>query len=255
MPPHRVPDVAVLVTRPHPDNAATAASLRARGHDVVLAPSLRFEPIPLPSDAEAVYGAVIVTSANALRAVAPQLQDHPLLQLPLFAVGEQTAAAARRAGFVKVVSADGDAQALRDCVLREVRRVPVRDRRPLLYLAGADISRDLAGELAARGIEMVTRTTYRMVAIADLPPDVCDAFAANRIEAVLHYSARSADAFLEAARAVGVEISALAVPHCCISPSVARVLREAGATRVVVAASPKEDALLDALLAVLPKSI
>jgi len=127
-------------------------------------------------------------------------------------------------------------------VLREVRRVPVRDRRPLLYLAGADISRDLAGELAARGIEMVTRTTYRMVAIADLPPDVCDAFAANRIEAVLHYSARSADAFLEAARAVGVEISALAVPHCCISPSVARVLREAGATRVVVAASPKEDA-------------
>jgi len=242
--------VAVLVTRPHPDNAATAASLRARGHDVVLAPSMRFEPIPLPSDAEADYGAVIVTSANALRAVAPQLQDHPLLQLPLFAVGEQTAAAARRAGFVKVISAGGDAKALRDCVLREVRAVRARDRSPLLYLAGADISRDLAGELAARGLDVVTRTTYRMVPIADLPPDVCDAFAANRIEAVLHYSARSAGAFLEAARAAGVEISALAIPHCCISPSVARVLREAGATRVVIAASPNEEALL----AVLPRS-
>lgn len=242
--------MTILVTRPHPDNAATAASLRGQGHDVMLAPSLRFEPIPLPVHAEADYGAVIVTSANALRAVAPQLQHHPLLQLPLFAVGEQTAAAARRAGFVTVISAGGDAEALRDCVLREARTA-----RPLLYLAGADISRDLAGELGARGVDVVTRTAYRMVAIADLPPDTCDAFAANRIEAVLHYSARSATAFLEAARAMGVEISALAVPHCCISPSVARVLREAGATRVVVAASPNEDALLAALLAALPKSM
>jgi uroporphyrinogen-III synthase len=247
--------LTILVTRPHPDNQATAASLRARGHDVMLAPSLRFEPIPLPSAAEADYGAVLVTSANALRAVAPQLQDHPLLQRPLFAVGEQTAAAARRAGFVTVISAGGDAEALRDCVLREIRAAPARTTRPLLYLAGADISRDLAGELGARGIDVVTRTAYRMVAIADLPPATCDAFAANRIQAVLHYSARSASAFLEAARATGVEISALAVPHCCISASVARVLREAGATRVVVAASPNEDALLAALSTALPRSI
>ena len=51
--------------------------------------------------------------------------------------------------------------------------------------------------------------------------DACDllsretreAFAANNVEAVLHYSQRSARAFLDAARSAGVEISALAVPH------------------------------------------
>ncbi len=37
-----------------------------------------------------------------------------LLHLPLFAVGDRTAEAARDLGFAKVVSAEGDAAALRD---------------------------------------------------------------------------------------------------------------------------------------------
>ncbi len=37
--------MAILVTRPHPDNEATAAVLRARGHEVLLAPVLKFEPV------------------------------------------------------------------------------------------------------------------------------------------------------------------------------------------------------------------
>jgi uroporphyrinogen-III synthase len=64
---------------------------------------------------------------------------------------------------------------------------------------------------------------------------------------VLHYSRRSARAFLEAARNGGVEISALAIPQCCISDGVAAVMRDAGATQVMVAASPDENALFGAL--------
>jgi uroporphyrinogen-III synthase len=64
---------------------------------------------------------------------------------------------------------------------------------------------------------------------------------------VLHYSRRSARAFLEAARAGGVEISALAIPQCCISPAVASIVRDAGATQVMVAASPDENALFEVL--------
>jgi uroporphyrinogen-III synthase len=86
-----------------------------------------------------------------------------------------------------------------------------------------------------------------MSPVTSLPREVCDAFAANRIEAVLHYSRRSARAFLDAARAGGVEISALAIPQCCISAEVASVVRDAGATQVMVAASPDENALFMAL--------
>jgi uroporphyrinogen-III synthase len=249
--------MAILVTRPQPDNEATAASLRARGFDVLLAPTLRFEPVASPDDPAADYSGVIITSANALRAVEPQLAERGLLGLPLFAVGERTASAARRAGFGTVISADGDAADLCDLVLAKAGKFAEAEKskkprksgkaRPLLYLAGADLSRDLVGELARHGIEVITRITYRMVASPGLPREACDAIAANQVEAVLHYSARSARAFLDAIRSAGVEISALAVRQCCISAAVAAILREAGATRVTVASSPDENALLGML--------
>jgi uroporphyrinogen-III synthase len=239
--------MAVLVTRPHPDDETTAASLRARGFDVLRAPMLRFEPVAVHEDMNARYSAVIVTSANALRGVEPLLKGHRMLELPLFAVGDHTAAAARRAGFTHVVSANGDAANLRDLVLASLRAKELKKASTLLYLAGAEIASDLASELEESGFRVVTQTTYRMIAVKSLPSEARDAFAANQVGAVLHYSQRSARAFLDAARAAGVEISALAIPQCCISATVASVLRDAGATQVVVAATPDENALFEAL--------
>jgi len=239
--------MAVLVTRPHPDDVATAAALRARGFEVLKAPMLRVEPVPFHDDADARYGAVIVTSANALRAIAPHLAGSRLLKLPLFAVGEHTASAARDAGFGEVLTARGDAAALRDLVLAAVKSKQLKKGATLLYLAGADLARDLSGELGEKGFTVVTHTTYRMIPASSLPREICDAFVANRIEAVLHYSRRSARAFLDAARSGGVEISALALPQCCISAAVAAILRDAGATQVTAAAQADENALFEAL--------
>ena len=240
--------MAVLVTRPQPDNEATATTLRARGFEVLLAPMLRFEALAFQDDADARYGAVIVTSANALRGFEQHPAGQRLLKLPLFAVGEHTAAAARSVGFDKVISANGDVAALREAILARVKARELKKASPLLYLAGADLARDLAGDLGERGFTVVTQTTYRMIPVLSLPREVADGFAANRIKAVLHYSRRSARAFLEAARAAGVEISALAIPQCCISDAVASVVRDAGATQVLTARSPDESALLDVLI-------
>jgi len=239
--------MAVLVTRPHPDDEATAAALRGRGFEVLQAPMLRFEPLPFQDDADAKFGAVIATSANALRAIAPHIAGHRLLKLPLFAVGEHTASAARDAGFGEVIAGKGDDATLRDLVLGSVKAKQLKKGATLLYLAGADLARDLSGELGEKGFTVVTHTTYRMVPAPSLPREVCDAFVANRIEAVLHYSRRSARAFLDAARSGGVEISALALPQCCISAAVAAILRDAGATQVTAASNADENALFEAL--------
>ena len=187
--------MAVLVTRPQPDDETTAAALRERGFEVLRAPMLRFEPVKFSDDEDASYGAVIVTSANALRAIASQLAESRLVTLPLFAVGEHTAAAAREAGFTQVITAKGGASALRDLVLASVKERRLKKASTLLYLAGADLARDLAGELGDKGFTVVTHTTYRMVPASSLPREICDAFVAHRIEAVLHYSRRSARRF------------------------------------------------------------
>jgi uroporphyrinogen-III synthase len=170
-----------------------------------------------------------------------------LLKLPLFAVGEHTAAAARAAGFAKVISAESDAAGLRERILASVKAKTLKKASPLLYLAGADLARDLPGELGERGFTVVTQTTYRMVALPSLPTETREAFAAHEVEAVLHYSRRSARAFIEAVRAAGVEISALSLPQGCLSAGIATVLRDAGAARLFVAPSPDEAALLVAL--------
>src|ERR1700676_4421806 len=129
--------MAVLVTRPHPDDETTAARLRARGFEVLLAPMLRFEPGAFRDDEDARYGAVIVPSANALRGIEPPLQEphlkaSRLLKLPLFAVGERTAAAARGAGFQDVIAAEGDATGLRDLVLASVKTKALKKASTLL---------------------------------------------------------------------------------------------------------------------------
>lgn len=236
--------MAVLVTRPEPDNRATADALVVRGFDVVLSPMLVFQALPLRDD-EARYSGTIVTSANALRAIAGHSLIARLKELPLFAVGEQTAQAARDAGFAQVLAAGGDAVSLRECVV--AHKTKAAPDAPWLYLAAADVSRDLAVELRARSIPVATRQVYRMAMAERFAQDVTDALAQGKIDAVLHYSRRSAQAFIAAARQAGFEISALALPQCCLSERTAEPLREAGSTRVAVADAPREEALLAAL--------
>ncbi len=213
----------------------------------MLAPMLRFEPVAFEIEPQARFSAVIVTSANALRAIHDSPALGGLLSLPVFAVGERTAQAARDSGFADVAAAGGDAVSLRDLIVAQARARRLKKSGELLYLAAADRARDLGAELGQLGFNIRAVTVYRMNAVPELPLEVGAACAAGRIEAVLHYSARSARAFLDAARAAGVEISALALPQCCLSEAVAAIVREAGATQVAVARAPDEDALVEAL--------
>jgi uroporphyrinogen-III synthase len=243
--------MAILVTRPEPGNAATARALRARGHDVLLSPMLQFEPVAFRDDGDNDYDAVILTSANTVRALSEDPDGQAAWMrwraLPVYAVGDRTAEAARGAGFATVFSAQGDADALRDLLMQQVADGKLKAGARLCYPAAANISRDIAADFGVHGFTVVTHTAYRMAPLAELSADVGRALRLAGVEAVLHYSRRSAQAFVAAARGAGVEVSALAVPQYCISEVVGAVLREAGAARVTVAHAPDEDAMFAAL--------
>ena len=66
-------------------------------------------------------------------------------------------------------------------VLASVKAKELKKACTLLYLAGADLARDLAGELGERGFSVVTHTTYRMNPVPSLPREVADAFTAGGI--------------------------------------------------------------------------
>lgn len=231
--------VQLLVMRPQPDADATAARLRARGHEALVVPLLRMRPVDcaLPSDAP--WAGVLVTSANALRALPPQ-QIAALRDLPLLAVGPHTAEAARTAGFASIEVAEGDAADLARLAAARFRR----RARPLLYLAAADRARDLASALAPEDIKVRTAVVYRMVKESALPAAARDALSAGRIGGVLHYSRRSAEAYRACAAAAGLGAAALKPVQYCLSQAVAAAFDGTGAV-VRVAARPDEESLLD----------
>lgn len=225
----------ILVTRPRPDGERTAATLRKRGYEVLVAPLMQVRPIA--ADLEGDWSAVIISSANAIRALDGR-QIASLTNLPLFAVGQRSADAAREAGFRDVHSANGDAGDL-------IRLVSAQGGKSAtyLYLAGEDRAADVEGELARRGIKVRTLVVYKNVTQA-FPPELIDALRNRTIDAALHFSRRSAENYVDGAKAAGVEQMAGAPKHFCLSAQVAEPLRAAGVAQISVAPDPNEAALL-----------
>jgi len=229
----------ILVTRPEPDGDRTAAALRARGHDAMLAPVLRIETVANADLGAGPWAAILITSANGARAAAAHARSRELLALPVMAVGRSSAEAARAAGFADVTSAEGDGRDL----VRQVAARFVGKPAPLLYLAGEDRARDLTGELAGFGIAVHSTVVYRAVKAASLPPEVRTALSAGRIDAVVHFSRRSVEAYLDCTG--DIPDAALTATHYCLAARAAEPLRAAGATRIHIAARPDEAALID----------
>jgi uroporphyrinogen-III synthase len=237
----------LLVTRPEPDGERTAAVLRRRGHEVLLAPMLRMQAVDfvLADDA---YGAVVMTSANAARAIAAHPDRAKLTALAAFTVGRHTADAARAVGFRDVHSADGD----KDDLVRLLAARGAGAHGPLLYLAGEDRSGDLDLDLNL-GLNLGhgpvrTVVVYRAVKADDLPPGIQAALTQRQLDGVLHFSRRSAQSYLDCARGAGMLESALAPVHYCLSQQVSLPLAAAGAAGIRVAPRPEEAALLDLVI-------
>lgn len=232
----------VLVTRPMPAAARSAARIAALGHRVHVAPLLVFRPVPpdgnaLPEPGD--VGAVAVTSARSLEAMAGTGRLAPYLHLPVFAVGAATALAARAAGFEMVAEAGGT---LSDLVRLIDGACP---RAPILYLAGRERSGDLAGTLARRGFECRLVETYAMERLNAIPDAERSALAADDdghpvIAPV--YSRRSALALSSALRCWGDRPD---FRFLAISGQAGEPLEGLGT--VVVAERCEEDALLDLL--------
>jgi uroporphyrinogen-III synthase len=198
----------ILVTRPLEDGPAIADQLRAMGHEALLAPLLALQFIDGAEPDFAGVQAILASSANGIRALARRTARR---DLPVFAVGPQTAEEAARAGFTAIRNADGDARTLAQAAARWT----APDKGALLHACGEEATGALADDLAARGFTVRRAVLYRMVAAAQLPGDVRQAFAT--LDAVLFFSPRTAKIF--GALAQGLPLQQLVA--LCISPATA----------------------------------
>src|SRR5581483_2853796 len=96
------PSLRALVTRPKAEAAELAAALARRGIAAVVEPLIEIRPLDLPAPSLAGVQAVLCTSANGVGALAAAVAERAI---PVFAVGDATAARARQQGFRQVESA------------------------------------------------------------------------------------------------------------------------------------------------------
>lgn len=236
----------LIVTRPETEAERTAAALRALGHAAEIAPLMCIETVADAALGPGPWSALLITSANAVKAAHAHARREELFGLRVFAVGARTAAAASAAGFRDVAVGGANVAELTQRVRAwgQQKGAERGARHPLLYLAGEDRSRDLAAELSGAGETVHTVTVYRAVKAERFPPALAAALTAGEIGGALHFSRRSAEAYLDCARAAALLDCALRVAHYCLSAEVAVPLSAAGARDVRIAPRPEEAALM-----------
>ncbi len=227
----------VLLTRPQHDSQVLAELLKARGIDSVIQPMLE-----IVAQADAVLNlagvqAILVTSANGARALAEATSDR---SLPVFAVGDATARAARGAGFARVESAGGDVDDLAALVI--ARLDP--NAGPLCHVAGSAVAGDLAGRLDEAGFETRRAVLYEAVPCRAIAAEAAAALRDGALDAVLLFSPRTAASFVRLAQEGGLTQASKRLAALCLSPAVAAAASGLAWRDVRIALEPTQDALM-----------
>jgi uroporphyrinogen-III synthase len=221
--------VSMLVTRPEPDASETARRLEALGIAPVIEPLLVAETLSTTLPPARGFAALAVTSANALRALAARGALARYRHLPLYAVGDRTAAFARTLGFTEVRSADG---AFADLVAL-IAGAGLAG--PVFYPSAQTTSGDLPKALAPHGVMVIGAPVYAMHPATRFSPGLD----LGALDAALFYSRRTAEAFVALATDMPPRLAML-----CMSEAVAGPLLAAHFMRVSLADHPSEDAML-----------
>lgn len=228
----------VLVTRPEPGASRTASRLMSLGHEPIVLPLSETTGVPVKGADLPNCDVVAVTSANALR-YTPRALLPSLTSKPLFAVGAETAAAAREAGFDDVVEGPGDATGLATSM-----QSGVRPGAAILYLCGRVRHPAFETALGAVELNVTPVETYDVARVAWSDAEVLGSIGSAMPDAVLLHSAVAAAAYGElAGRATLARV--LASPRIiCLSQRIASAVGAAQRGAIRVATIPAESALL-----------
>ncbi len=230
----------LLVTRPQKDAEPLSQTLLARGHQVSVDPLLSIRLHPETPLTRTGVQALLITSANGLRAMKARPDFAEWLRLPLVAVGPTTAALARESGFAHVHEAAGDVVSL----VALVKETFEPDGGPLLHIAGTVVAGDLKGALTDDGFWVERAVLYEAKTADGLSPETIEGLRTGAIDGVLLYSKRSAETFVDLCRRANLTNHLSGLSAYCLSANAALPLQNIGLQAIHVASAPNETDLL-----------
>ena len=229
----------VIITRTGDDARTTARLVADLGCIPVIAPLARRLALPVAIPDRHFDGLIITSRASV--AMLDRTQLEPLLQVPVFCVGDATADLARRTGFETVFSAAGDVTGLISLIHEQVSQ-----DQALLYLTGEPHKTDI--ELALSGtMRLTTLATYRMEAAEAFPQEAL-ALLDDPHPVWLHYSQQSVERAVALAKASPRPDLFPRARHLLISQALQAAVKAAGGTDITIATQPNQQAMMGALL-------
>ncbi|MEE9479372.1 MAG: uroporphyrinogen-III synthase [Kiloniellales bacterium] len=238
----------VLITRLREDATPLAAELAALGHETLIEPLLTIVP---RRDAEidlAGVQAIAFTSANGARVFA---RLSPRRNLPVYAVGDSTAEAARRARFAEVESADGDVETL--AALIATRLDPAAGA--VFHAAARRVAGDLQGRLQAAGFAVSRVVLYDAEPIPAFSPATAAALRDGSIDAILFFSPRTGETFVSLMSEANLTHAYGRWHAICLSQAVADQVGDVSWRSLQVADRPTRAGLMDSLAAVAARNV
>lgn len=229
-----------LITRPEADAEPLAQAVRALGHDVLLDPMMT---ISIFDDAELELDgvqAVVFTSANGVRAFADVSLNR---RIPVFTVGEASAAVARELGFRRTRAAGGDVQSLAQLIKDTLNPLDGI----LMHVSGTVVARDLKDLLQKETFQIFRVRLYESEPAASLRDATLRSLRNGEIEAVLFYSPRTAQIFADLIIENRASEICRKVRALCLSEAVAEIADTLPWRAIKVAAAPTQAAMLDLL--------
>ncbi len=180
----------ILFTKSQNSSEILIKRFSDKGHRVTNFSILNIKPIIISDINFKDFTVVIFTSSNAVQNL-KNIKN--VSHLKCFCVGEETAAAAKKIGFLNIQVAGGNYIELRDLIFKSCDKA----KEKFIYIRGEFISNDLEGDFKKQGYNLKSVINYTAEPNLNIDHQLIEDLKNKLIDVIFVYSKRAADQLLK----------------------------------------------------------
>ena len=207
----------IIITRPIDDSLEMISKFKILGHTVIHLPLLDIKKISYKTINFNNYKGIIFTSANAIKFLDTKNIAKNIL---CYCVGDVTEQKARSLGFLNVISASGNIEALKELIFRTYEK---KDGR-LIYVSSEFITMDLDKILIANGYKVDRVINYTTAPIEYINENIINQLKNSPADIMYVYSEKSAINLKNLIKKYSLVDDLINCNLMCISEKTSRVL-------------------------------
>lgn len=208
----------ILFTKSQNSSEILVNKFTSKGHKVTNFSILNVKPIITPDINFKDFTSIIFTSSNAINHL---VKVENIAHLKCFCVGEQTAAAAKKKGFLNIHVASGNYFELKDLIFKSLDK----SREKFIYIRGEFVSNDLESDFKEGGFLIKSLINYTTEPNLNTDLKLIEDLKSKLIDVIFVYSKRAADQLLKIILNHKIENNLDNCTLNCISINVANTLK------------------------------